>query len=143
MREGMTNSHLLLSFETEMNRTQQRTCKKAGIESGFTAECEPEKYLRFAINSAIILPYIYGEAGLLSLKITEGGLDDVKRKCDTCCRLGSARLGSARLGSARRIAPFFQRVKSYFIQFITNQLPETGRIMPWLRLFAFAGRMVV
>lgn len=42
-----------------------------------------------------------------------------------------------------RIAPFFQRVKSYFIQFITNQLPETGRIMPWLRLFAFAGRMVV
>ena len=53
-------------------------------------------------------------------------------------------IGSARLGSARRsIAPFFQRVKSYFIQFITNQLPETGRIMPWLRLFAFAGRMVV
>ena len=86
--------------------------KKAGIESGFTAECEPEKYLRFSINSAIILPYIYGEAGLLSLKITEGGLDDVKRKCDTCCRLGSARLGSARLGSARRIAPFFQCVKS-------------------------------
>ena len=37
----------------------------------------------------------------------------------------------------------FQRVKPYFIQFITNQLPETGRIMPWLRLFAFAGRMVV
>lgn len=37
----------------------------------------------------------------------------------------------------------FQCVKSYFIQFITNQLPETGRIMPWLRLFAFAGRMVV
>ena len=54
-------------------------------------------------------------------------------------RLGSARLGSARLGSARRIAPFFQRVKSYFIQFITNRLPETGCIMPWLRLFAFAG----
>ena len=43
---------------------------------------------------------------------------------------------SARLG--RSIAPFLQRVKSYFIQFITNQLPETGRIMPWLRLFAFA-----
>lgn len=34
----------------------------------------------------------------------------------------------------------FQRVKSYFIQFVTNQLPETGRIMPWLRLFAFAER---
>lgn len=49
-------------------------------------------------------------------------------------------VGSARLG--RSIAPFFQRVKSYFIQFITNQLPETGRIMPWLRLFAFVGRMV-
>ena len=46
--------------------------------------------------------------------------------------IGSARLGSARLG--RSIAPFFQRVKSYFIQFITNQLPETGRIVPWLRL---------
>ena len=69
------------------------------------------------------------------------GLDYGKRKCDNYCRLGSARLGSARLG--RSIVPFFQRVKSYFIQFITNQLPETGRIMPWLRLFAFAGRMVV
>ena len=46
--------------------------------------------------------------------------------------VGSARLGSARLG--RSIAPFFQRVKSYFIQFITNRLPETGCIMPWLRL---------
>ena len=40
-------------------------------------------------------------------------------------------------------APFFQRVKSYFIQFITNRLPETGYIMPWLRLFAFAGRTMV
>ena len=61
-------------------------------------------------------------------------------------RLGSARLGSAQLSSAqlsRSIAPFFQRVKPYFIQFITNQLPETGRIMPWLRFFAFARRMVV
>ena len=46
-------------------------------------------------------------------------------------------VGLARLG--RGIAPFFQRVKSYFIQFITNRLPETGCIMPWLRLFAFAG----
>ena len=55
--------------------------------------------------------------------------------------VGSARLGSARLG--RSIAPFFQRVKSYFIQFITNRLPETGRIMPWLRFFAFAGKAVV
>ena len=51
-------------------------------------------------------------------------------------------VGSARLELGRSIAPFFQRVKSYFIQFITNQLPETGCIMPWLRLFAFAGRMV-
>ena len=59
--------------------------------------------------------------------------------------LGLAWLGLAWLGLAwlgRSIAPFFQRVKSYFIQFITNRLPETGRIMPWLRLFAFAGRMV-
>ena len=55
--------------------------------------------------------------------------------------VGLDRLGSAWIG--RSIAPFFQRVKSYVIQFITNQLPETGRIMPWLRLFAFAGRMVV
>lgn len=55
--------------------------------------------------------------------------------------VGLDRLGSAWIG--RSIAPFFQRVKSYFIQFITNRLPETGRIMPWLRLFAFAGRMVV
>ena len=44
---------------------------------------------------------------------------------------------SAWLG--RSIAPFFQCVKSYFIQFITNRLLETGCIMPWLRLFAFAG----
>lgn len=50
-------------------------------------------------------------------------------------------VGSAWLG--RNITPFFQRIKSYFIQFITNQLPETGRIMPWLRLLAFVGRMVV
>lgn len=50
-------------------------------------------------------------------------------------------VGSPWLG--RSIAPFFQCVKSYFIQFITNRLPVTGRIMPWLRLFAFAGRMVV
>ena len=55
--------------------------------------------------------------------------------------VGLDRLGSAWIG--RSIAPFFQRVKSYFIQFVTNQLPETGRIMPWLRLFAFVGRMVV
>ena len=49
-------------------------------------------------------------------------------------------VGLARLG--RSIAPLFQRFKSYFIQFITIKLPETGRSMPWLRLFAFAGRMV-
>ena len=54
---------------------------------------------------------------------------------------GSARLGSARLG--RSIVPFFLCVKSYFIESIMNQLPETGRIMPWLRLFAFARRVVV
>ena len=82
---------------------------------------------------------------LFALEIREGGLDNGKRKCDNR-RLGSARLGSARLGSARlggSIAPFLQYVKSYFIQFTTNQSPETGLIMPWLRLFAFAGRMVV
>ena len=46
--------------------------------------------------------------------------------------VGSARLGS---GSARQEhSAVFQRVKSYFIQFITNRLLETGCIMPWLRL---------
>ena len=76
-----------------------------------------------------------GNSYPFALEIMEGGLDYGKRKCDNYCRLGSARLG-------RSIVPFFQRVKSHFIQFITNQLPETGCIMPWLRLFAFAGRMV-
>ena len=39
------------------------------------------------------------------------------------------------IGSARQEhSAFFQRVKSYFIQFITKRLPETGRIVPWLRL---------
>ena len=94
-----------------------------------------ENYLRFREKSAIILLFIYG-AGiyvLFALEIMEGGLD--------LWQTEMRQLLSARLG--RSIAPFFQRVKSYFIQFITNQLPETGRIMPWLRLFAFAGRMVV
>ena len=92
-----------------------------------------ENYLRFQEKSAIMLLFIYGVGiyALFALEIMEGGLDYGKRKYDNYCRLG------------RSIAPFFQRVKSYFIQFITNQLPETGRIMPWLRLFAFAGRMVV
>ena len=103
-----------------------------------------ERYLWFYRESAIIFMYICEEWDCYSslTKITEGGLDNVvQRRENGSARLGSARLGSARLG--RSIAPFFQRVKSYFIQFITNQLPETGRIMPWLRLFAFAGRMVV
>ena len=56
-------------------------------------------------------------------------------------RNATAIIGSAWLG--RSMAPFFQRVKSYFIQLITNQMPETGRIMPWLRLFAFAEKVVV
>ena len=115
--------------------------QNAGVESGFTAECEPEKYLRFAINSAIILPYIYGEAGLLSPKITEGGLDDVKRKCDTCCRLGSARLGSARLGSAYSAVFSVRQVLIYIIY--NKPATEAGRIMPWLRFFAFTGKAVV
>ena len=68
---------------------------------------------------------------LFSLEIMGGGLDYGQWKCDNYCRHSTS------------IAPFFQRVKSYFIQFITNRLPETGCIMPWLRLFAFAGRVVV
>ena len=50
-------------------------------------------------------------------------------------------VGSTRLG--RNMMPFFQCANSYFIQFITNRLPETGLIMPWLRLFAFAERAVI
>lgn len=41
------------------------------------------------------------------------------------------------------IAMFFQRVKSYFIQFITNKMLETGFIVSWLRLFTFTGKVVV
>ena len=92
-----------------------------------------ERYLWFYGESAIIFVYICEEWDWYSFltKITEGGLgNDAQRREN----------GSARLG--RSIAPFFQRVKSYFIQFITNRLPDTGRIVPWLRLFAFAGRMV-
>ena len=44
-------------------------------------------------------------------------------------------LGLAWLG--RSIALFFQRVKSYFINFTRKLLPKTGRIAPCLRLFAF------
>ena len=44
---------------------------------------------------------------------------------------------------ASSIATFFQHVKSYFIQFITNQLPETELIVPWLRLLVFTGKVVV
>ena len=93
-----------------------------------------ERYLWFYVESAIIFMYICEEwdCYFFLTKITEGGLgNDAQRREN----------GSARLG--RSIAPFFQRVKSYIIQFITNQLPETGRIVPWLRLFAFVGRMVV
>lgn len=41
------------------------------------------------------------------------------------------------------IAMFFQRVKSYFIQFIMNKMLETGFIVSWLRLFTFTGKVVV
>ena len=49
-------------------------------------------------------------------------------------------VGSARLGSARQehSAVFFS-VSSL----ISYQLPETGLIMSWLRLFEFAERAVV
>ena len=60
----------------------------------------------------------------------EGGLDNDTQRREN---------GSAR----QEHSAVFQRVKPYIIQFITNRLPETGRIVPWLRLFAFAGRMVV
>ena len=99
-----------------------------------------ENYLRFWGKSAKILLYIYGVGEFISFCLRNYGRRTWLWQTEMR-QLLSARLGSARLG--RSIAPFFQRVKSYFIQFITNQLPETGRIMPWLRLFAFVGRMVV
>lgn len=51
--------------------------------------------------------------------------------------------GNSTIIFVSNISAFFQRVKSYFIQFITNKLPETGLIVPWLRLFAFIGKVVV
>ena len=91
-----------------------------------------ENYLRFRKKSATIPLYIYGGRGihiLLPWKLRKEDLTMINRNATIIPDSG--------------ITPFFQCVKSYFIQFITNQLPETGRIMPWLRLFAFAGRMVV
>lgn len=38
------------------------------------------------------------------------------------------------------IEMFFQRVKSYFIQFITNKLLETGFIGLWLRFLRLLER---
>ncbi len=58
-------------------------------------------------------------------------------------RLGSARLGSARLGSARlgrSIVSFFLVCQVLFHRIYNEPVAETGRIMPWLRLFAFARR---
>ena len=51
--------------------------------------------------------------------------------------------GNSTIIFVSNIAAFFQRVKSYFIQFITNKLPETGLIVPWLRFFAVTGKVVV
>ena len=53
---------------------------------------------------------------------------------------GNAKIIVGSVGASRR---FFLCVKSYFIQLIVNQLPETGFIMSWLRLFEFAERAVV
>ena len=45
MREGMTNSHLLLSFETEMNRTQQRACRKMqGVKAASPLQTVEKSY---------------------------------------------------------------------------------------------------
>ena len=68
-----------------------------------------------------------------------GGLDYGKKKYDNCFSVRFVRFSefsSVVLFLGRGIVPFF--VKSYFIESIMNQLPETGRIMPWLRLFALA-----
>lgn len=90
-----------------------------------------ERYLWFYGESAIISIFVRNGIDILFLlKLRKDGLTMM---------LKGAKM--ARLG--RSMAPFFQRVKSCFMQFITNQLPETGCIMPWLWLFAFAGRMVV
>ena len=94
-----------------------------------------ENHLRFWGKSAKIFLYIYGVGEFISFCFRSYG------RRTWLWQTEMRQLLSARL--RRSIVPFFQRVKSYFIQFITNQLPETGRIMPWLRLFAFVGRMVV
>ena len=66
-------------------------------------------------------------------------------------RLGSARLGSARLGSAwlglawlgSAYSAVFS-VRQVLIHIIYNKpATEAGRIMPWLRFFAFTGKAVV
>lgn len=97
-------------------------------------KCNIENCLRFREKSAMILLYIWewGIYILFALEIMEGGLDYGKRKCTII-------VGLAR----QEHSAVFQCVKSYFIQFITNQLPKTWSIMPCLRLFAFAERMVV
>ena len=57
-------------------------------------------------------------------------------------RLGSARLGSARLGSARlgsSIAPFFQRVKFYYIK-LSCKIRKQGELCPDFGFFLLWGR---
>ena len=91
-----------------------------------------ENYLRFWIKSVIILLYIYWELGVISFlhwKLWRENLTMAN--------------GNSTIIFVSNIAAFFQRVKSYFIQFITNKLPETGLIVPWLRFFAFTGKVVV
>ena len=65
-------------------------------------------------------------------------------RCDNSIgsvRFGSVRFGSVRFGSVRfgrSIAPFFQYVKSSFVNFPKKSLPQAKVFMFRLRLFAFS-----
>ena len=59
-------------------------------------------------------------------------------------RLGSARLGSARLGSARQEhSAVFSACQVLFHTIYNGPIAGDRAHYAWLRLFAFAGRMVV
>ena len=58
--------------------------------------------------------------------------------------VGSARLGSARLGSARQEhSTVFSACQVLFHTIYNEPVAGAGRIMPWLRFFAFTGKAVV
>ena len=130
----LLNNRLLLKGITFAKMYDTFRQKSFYIKSGFFSWqiWIFENYLKSWIKSVIILLYIYWELGVISFlhwKLWRGNLTMAN--------------GNLTIIFVSNIAAFFQRVKSYFIQFITNKLPETGLIVPWLRFFAFTGRVVV